>query len=133
MWTLLADDNREIRGALGLLLGELAGTEVVEASDMAEALKACVGRNPAAGPELMLLDWELPAGSFRRADKAAFVASLREAAPNSYLVAMSARPEARDESLRAGCDAFVSRTDPPDKLVELILRMPQPGEREAAG
>jgi CheY-like chemotaxis protein len=132
MWTLLADDNREIRGALRLLLRELAGTEVAEASDMSEALEACASRSP-AGPGLTLLDWELPAGSFRHADPAAFVAALREAAPQSYLVAMSARPEAKDQSLRAGCDAFVSRTDPPDRLVQLILRMPDPGRGGPGG
>jgi hypothetical protein len=33
---------------------------------------------------------------------------------------MSGRPEAENESLTAGCDAFVSRNEPPDRLVRLL-------------
>ena len=33
---------------------------------------------------------------------------------------MSGRSESRLESLRAGCDGFVSRNDPPDRLLALL-------------
>lgn len=124
MRTLVADDNNEIRGALGLLLRELGGQDIVEASDMTEALEVCGGHGPAAPPRLVLLDWELPTGTVHCTDPSTFVTALRQAAPGCCIIAMSARPEAEEESLRAGCDAFVSRTDPPDRLMELVLALP---------
>ena len=130
---MVADDSSEIRDALGLLLREMGRRDIVEASDVAEALEACGGPDETAPLDLVLLDWELPPGTFGPASPAAFVAALREAAPHCYIVAMSARPEAENESLRAGCDAFVSRTDPPDRLVALILGLPDPGLGHAAG
>jgi CheY-like chemotaxis protein len=126
MHTLIADDNSEVRAALLLLLRELSGRDIVEASSMAEALRACEESGPGAAPELVLLDWELPAGTFGPAGPAAFVTALREAAPTCRIIAMSARPEAEEESLRAGCDAFVSRTDPPDRLVGLLAALAAP-------
>ena len=33
------------------------------------------------------------------------------------MIAMSGRPESRLESLRAGCEGFVSKNDPPDRLL----------------
>lgn len=134
MATLIADDNSEIRGALALLLRELGELDILEASDIAGALEVCRGREPAAAPGgepeaggkpeaapgLVVLDWELPVGPSEPADPAEFVATLRQIAPGCRIIAMSARPEAEDEALMAGCDAFVSRTDPPDRLVTLL-------------
>ncbi len=36
------------------------------------------------------------------------------------MIAMSGGPESRGESLGAGCDAFVSKNDPPDRLLALL-------------
>jgi CheY-like chemotaxis protein len=125
MWTLLADDNGEIRNALRLLLEELGVHDIVEARDLAEALQALGHAPPSTEPELgakavVLLDWELPAGPYPGGRSGAFVAELKRAAPGCRIIAMSGRPEAREESLRAGCDAFVSRNDPPDRLIALL-------------
>ncbi len=132
MHTLIADDNSEVRGALLLLLRELSGRDIAEASSMAEALRICGEGERQTAPGLVLLDWELPPGGFSPVDPAAFVEALRSAAPDCRVIAMSARPEAEEESLRAGCDAFVSRTDPPDRLVALLAEVPAPDEPHPA-
>ena len=120
MLILIADDNRELRAALRLLLREV-GTHVIrEAADMEAAL--AVLRRPSAGDrgvDLVLLDWELPGAGFA-GGRAAFVAEMRRAEPHCRVVAMSSRPEAQEESLAAGCDLFVSENEPPDALLELL-------------
>ncbi len=82
-------------------------------------------------PGLILLDCELPGGRQPLLDGCggggghlpgitALVAALRAKAPACRIVAMSARPEAEEEALAAGCEAFIGRTDSPDRLLALL-------------
>jgi CheY-like chemotaxis protein len=118
MRTLLADDNGEIRAALRLLLGELGELDIVEAGDLDEAFGAVFN----GSVDIVLLDWEMTGSTDGRSesDTADFVREAKREAPGCRVIAMSVRPEAQAESLRAGCDAFVSRTDPPDRLLALL-------------
>lgn len=116
MRTLVADDNGEIRAALRLLLEEIGEPDVIEAGDLTEALAAL--RH--AYFDVVLLDWELPAGSCPGAGCAELVNKLKLQAPRCRVIAMSGSPEARRDSLRAGCAGFVSRNDPPDRLLALL-------------
>jgi len=116
MKTLLVDDNDEIRAALRLLLEELREGDVLEAADLGQAL-AALGR---AAADVILLDWEIPHGDYAGGSTAEFVRESKRRAPGCRMIAMSGRPEARGESLRAGCDAFVSKSDPPDRLLALL-------------
>jgi DNA-binding NarL/FixJ family response regulator len=120
---LVADDNTEIRGALRLLLDELGESDIVERTDQAGVLAAAVDRPI----EALLLDWELPesaTGRLRDGEDqsgcASLVQEVRRRLPECRIIAMSGRPEARADSLRAGCDGFVSRNEPPDRLVALL-------------
>lgn len=122
MRVLIADDQPEVRSALTLLLGQEAGLIVVgEAGDAAQALELATGQVP----DLMLLDWELPglraaqnpAGSGQR-----LLPALRARCPNLKVVALSGRPEARRAALTAGVDAFVSKGDPPERLLAAVDR-----------
>ena len=119
---LLADDNPATCSALRLLLSARLGLhETVTARDWLslEALAADLQ------PEVILLDWELPKGPVL-----AGLAALRRAAPRIRLIALSARPEARVEALRAGVDAFITKGDPPDRLLDVmrgLLTIPPAG------
>ena len=116
MRTLLADDNGEIRAALRLFLEELGEGDVLEAGDLGQALAAL----ECAGVDVILLDWELPQGDYAGGSAAEFVRESKQRAPGCRMIAMSVRPEPRGESLVAGCDAFVSKNDPPDRLLALL-------------
>ncbi len=123
MRILLADDNVEIRAALRLLLEELGERDIVEAADGRQLLSV-LGQGPV---DVILLDWELPEGGARchngppaQARPTVLVEQLRRRCGACRVIAMSGRSESRLESLRAGCDGFVSRNDPPDRLLALL-------------
>jgi CheY-like chemotaxis protein len=107
---LLADDNPEIRSALRLLLDEL-GHSVDETSDLVGLLE----RLRAEPVDLLLLDWELPG-----LVPETHMQQIRRNNPRCVVVAMSGRPEARAESGRLGAEAFVSKSESPDRLLQIL-------------
>ena len=112
MRVLLADDRTEVRSALRLLLEQEQGIEVVGEADGAEGLLA---QTKATCPDLVLLDWELPG---LHADGP--LSTLRQVCPDLFVIALSGRPEARRAALAAGVDAFVSKGDPPERLLAAV-------------
>jgi len=112
MRILIADGQSSVRYALHILLQRQSGIEVVgEAIDAQELL----ARIEAASPDLVLLDWELP-GLPRRA----LLAAMRNAVPNLTVIALSGRSEDSPLALEAGADAFVSKVEPPERLLSAI-------------
>jgi len=109
---LIADDQPQVRSALRLLLRvKLGAATVCEAGDLEQALEL-VGVEQ---PDLVLLDWELPAQG-----GAAALAELRTVCPGLAVIALSSRPEARPDALAAGADAFASKGEPPERLVASV-------------
>jgi DNA-binding NarL/FixJ family response regulator len=112
MRVLLADDQARVRSALRLLLEQLPEVEVlgeaVDATGLLDWLKA-------AHPDLVLLDWELP--GLPTADP---LRHLRDHWPGLLVVALSSQPGVRQAALDAGADAFVSKGDPPERLLAAV-------------
>jgi len=112
---LIADDQADVRSALGLLLTQEPDLEVVaEATDAVGVLLAAEKQ----APTLVLLDWELPG-----APSASLVQVLRSQWPELYVIALSSLPEARSAAINAGVDAFVDKGDPPDALVAALRKI----------
>ena len=112
MRVLLADDQSKVRSALRLLLEQEPGMSVVGEAVEAEDLLAQV---EATQPDLVLLDWELP--SLRTDD---WLSTLRTLCPRLKVIALSGRPEARQAALTAGADTFISKGDPPERLLAAV-------------
>jgi DNA-binding NarL/FixJ family response regulator len=111
MRILLADHQARVRFALRALLEQQSDLTVVgEAGEAAKTLSQVT----ALHPDLILLDWDL------RGLTTALLPVLRKTCPDLIVVALSARPEMREAALAAGADAFVSKTDPPERLLESI-------------
>ncbi len=109
---LIADDQAEVRSALRLLLDQEDDMEVVgEARDGKELL----AQAERLEPSLLLLDWELNRGGL-----SADIPGLQGGRTNLAIVALSGRPEARKAALLAGVDAFVSKAEPPERLLAAI-------------
>ena len=116
MHMLLADDQAWLRSAIRLLLEqegdiEIAG-EVVDAAQLIEM-------NDALRPDIILLDWELP-GIRRSNAKQNLMTTLRMNNPHLLVIVLSGRPESNRAALIAGANAFVSKADPPEQLLEVL-------------
>jgi DNA-binding NarL/FixJ family response regulator len=112
MHILLADDETQVRSALRLLLEQDRGLSVVgEAAEAGEVLD----RLQATCPDLLLLDWELPGQ--KGGD---LLLAVGRCCPALAVIALSGRPEARRAALAAGVDAFVSKGDPPERLLAAV-------------
>jgi len=112
MRILLADDQPKVRFALRTLLERQPGLEVVGEARSGQDLRDQI---EPTHPDLVLLDWELPGE--RALDT---LSSLRIMYPALRVIALSGRSEARHAALRAGVDAFVSKADPPERLLSAI-------------
>jgi DNA-binding NarL/FixJ family response regulator len=112
MRILLADHRSEVRYALRALLGQRPGLNVVGEAVNASTLMTQVG---VTCPDLVLLDWRLQGLA-----AASLLPALRRICPKVAVIALSGRPEERQAALDAGVDAFVSKADPPERLLAAI-------------
>lgn len=109
---LIADDQPQVRSALRLLLEQQPDLNVIGEAVDAQGLLDWVR---AVCPDMVLLDWELP--ELPRDD---VVCALRALCPHLLVIALSGRPEARQAAVDAGVDAFVSKGDPPERLLAAV-------------
>ena len=121
MLVLLADDLAEVRSALRFLLEQEPGMNVV--GEVAEA-QALLAQIEIIQPDLVLLDWELP--GLLTID---LLLTLRSSCLHTKVIALSVRPEARNEALTAGTYAFVSKGDPPEQLLRTLHTFDGGGEK----
>lgn len=119
MRVLLADEQDFVRSALRLLLEQEAGISVVGEAKAANDLLALAR---ATRPDLVLLSCELPGlvlnGQHGR--QPTLLPELRALEPRPAVVALSGRPEAERAALGAGADGFVSKGDPPERLLTTL-------------
>ena len=112
MHILLADGDTTTRFALCTLLEQHPGWCVVGEVSSADQLP---GKVEALKPDVVLLDWNLPE---LKAEK--LITSLKLNLPKLSIIVLSGRPEFKTRACAAGADAFVSKADPPDRLINAI-------------
>lgn len=112
MRIMLADDQDRVRYALRALLAVQTDVEVVaEATSVADMLEKAGDYRP----DLILVDWKLPGLAMSAA-----LPALHRLCPGSQIVVLSGTPEARAAATAAGADGFVSKSQPPDRLLDAI-------------
>lgn len=115
MQILIADNEPRVRSALRLLLHqESSAAAVFEASD-SEAVLRCAAKKHL---DLVILDWNLPKTGGYTTLKA-----LRAAQPHVAIIVLSSQSEMRHTALATGADAFVSKADPPERLLATIANL----------
>jgi len=113
---LVVEDFEDSRFMMRRLL-EMAGYNVLEASDGEQAVKIAVESRPA----LILMDLSLPKLDGLSATRQIRQKKGLKAVP---IVAVSAHdsPESRTEALAAGCDEYVTKPIDFDHLTQLLQR-----------
>ena len=120
MRILLADNQSAVRSALRLLLEQEVGMSIV--GEAAEAV-ALLAQAEAAQPDLVLLDWGLPSMLPRD-----LLLVLRDRCRHTIVVALSGRPEARQDAQDAGVDAFASKGEPAEHLLAILYAFRSTGD-----
>lgn len=109
---LLADESEMTRFALATLLEQRPGWVVVGEVVSAQKLFPEV---EATSPDLVLLSWNLPNLRIEN-----IIPTMAAKFPGISVIVLSGRPEARPQAMAAGAKAFVSKADPPDRLLETV-------------
>ena len=125
MRILLADNQPKVRLALRLLLEQEKGIHVVGEAADAEGLFAQI---EATCPDLVLLDWDLPG-----VPMVDLLSALNDTCPALSVIALSWRLEMEHVALDARADAFVGKTDPPEKLLAAISSLGRVEEATGTG
>lgn len=113
MRVLLADDQEGVRAALRLVVEQEPGMELVgEVADVS----ALLDEVSLMQPDLVLLDWELPELKAAEAGRR-LLSALHQRSPQVHVIALSGQPESGRRALAAGADAFVSKVEPPERLL----------------
>jgi len=75
-------------------------------------------------PEILLLDWALP-GLADRAEQQQLLQQLYALRPELHVVALSTNPVNRQQAASNHLAAFVSKSEPPEYLAEVLRRLHQ--------
>ena len=114
MRILLADDEPRVRSALRLLLEQQPVVDIVEVEEVANAqelqdhVRNCC-------PDVLLLDWALPGSTPKN-----LLTSLHNFHPGLFIIVLDSKPQTRQIALEAGANEFVSKNEPPEKLLAAI-------------
>ena len=119
---LIADHDPRVRAALQMLLDQEPEWVVGESSDV----ESMVEQIREFKPDLLLLDWEMPGRP-----AAVLILAIKGLEVTPEVIALSQRPESEAAALNAGADAFVSKANPPEKVLEALRTLAQ-GRRAKA-
>jgi CheY-like chemotaxis protein len=112
MHILSADGQPRVRSAIRLLLEQQPEANVVEEVANAQELLKHVGNRC---PDVLLLDWELPGLTPEK-----LLGTLHTIYPDLFIIVLDSKPQTRQVALEAGADGFVSKNDPPERLLAAI-------------
>jgi DNA-binding NarL/FixJ family response regulator len=111
---ILADHHTHPRWALKLLLDEQPGFCVIGEAVDRDALLQLASEQAA---DLVLVDQELPGCGIED-----LIAKLHAFQPGPLVVVMSSKSDYNVTMMSAGADAFISKTDQPKWLLEVLCR-----------
>jgi DNA-binding NarL/FixJ family response regulator len=112
MKIMLADHHSQTLWALKTMLQEKSQFEVIGDAMDAYNLLNLVIENP---PDLVLMDSELPGMS-----NAHLITELHKVKPKPVVVVMGTSAAQGTMLIKAGADAYINKSDPPDRMLEIL-------------
>ena len=112
MRVLLIDNQTHVRAAIQFLLDQQPGVYVIGTADSSDVL---LEQAHMLRPDIVLISWELwrkPAAELHTA------LSTLDVRPK--VIVFSSRPEAEQEALKSGADAFLCVYDPPEMFLNVL-------------
>ncbi len=110
---LIVDDQRRARQSLRALLAtKFELIEMLEAENGVEAIR----RVDEFRPHIVLMDARMP-----ELDDIEATRIIKRPAPHVKVIVLSVYGEYRAVALTAGADAFVSKGEPPERLLEMLI------------
>jgi CheY-like chemotaxis protein len=114
---ILADDQAKVRSALRFLLEQVSDWQVIAEVETADAL---LSQTEKTRPDVILLDWELPGIHGQES-----ISRLKACCGHVRIIALSSQLDARKDALEAGADVFVSKSDPPERILNELRTLDQ--------
>jgi DNA-binding NarL/FixJ family response regulator len=111
----IAENNLCVRESLKMFLDQRLSFEVIGETDNLCGLSEAVALSE---PDLLIIAWD-----FSGRLNGQIIQELRGRRPGMKIIAMSSKPGSKVAALRAGADAFVSKADPPEFMVEAITSL----------
>jgi len=109
---LIVDDEKKIRSSLRILLSQQPNWHIVgEAANSQGAIEQCNKFKP----DIVLLDWGVP-----KLPSSELIQKLKQSNLPPVIIVFSGRIEVKQRALLSGANLFVSKSDPPQILVEAI-------------
>jgi DNA-binding NarL/FixJ family response regulator len=109
---LIADDQQRARKSLKALLSTLAWVDrIYEASNGREAVQLV----QEIRPDVVLMDMRMPVMDGQEATQ-----TIKSRWPQVRVIILSMYADCADAALAAGADAFVSKGDAPERLLEVL-------------
>ena len=109
---VLADGTPKVRSALKLLLEQ---DEEITVNTAVASVRGLLEQVRVSCPDAILLDCDLSGLEVNE-----FLPQLRSLCPHVRVVALCSRPEMQQAALSAGADAFVCKTESPEKLLDVL-------------
>ena len=121
MRILIADDQKHTRkGLKAMLSASLPGPKIWEAMTGLEAERLA----EEIQPDLILMDIRMPEGDGLSATR-----QIKARHPEIRIVVLSLHTEREQDALAAGADAFVSKGESPQRLLQTITALAIPHEQ----
>ena len=112
MLILIADDQKHARQSLrALVVATFPEAEILEATTGREALRLA----EEVRPRLAILDVRMP-----DLDGLAAAREIRSRWPEVRILVLTVDPSCSREALAAGADAFVTKGEPPERLMSVL-------------
>lgn len=111
----IVEAHDHVRAALCFILAAQPDLQLVGAFRPTPDLIALL---VALRPDVVLLDWELP-GEFTWR----FLVAARRTPTPPRIIVLSTRTDDEPRARAAGADAFVSKSDPPEALMQLLSNL----------